>query len=383
MPQFKFNTISRTDIESSVGGAQMINAIDYDGPNNLLVSGCAGSGKTTVSVMRGERLINLKKNVVIVTFQDLLTTSLINIATPALANNIYKYHSWYYKQCELYASGKNYLEMLEDLKDCAIVDEFIIDEGQNFFSDIHQILMDKCIKITIGADNAQKIHEGLSVEQIKEKLLKKGSLTPIPLQYNYRNTYEIYNFARYFLPFNERANNDLAIDKIPKGKSAPPTVFLIPDQDTNLAQLYTLLRDAGDRNIAILVYHIDEVADYYNKITDMGINCSMHHTNNHVGYEVENVLITTFKSAQGLEFQTVIMPNMETAMNKAFKTREHYYIGCTRAKESLFLLINGNNLPWYFEDFAEDSFELKIPEKQSAPKKVIPPAEGEDFDLPF
>ncbi|GAA4213100.1 hypothetical protein GCM10022289_44790 [Pedobacter jeongneungensis] len=52
MPQFKFNTISRTDIENSLAGAQMIYAIDYDGPEKLLVTGCARSGKTTVSLMR-------------------------------------------------------------------------------------------------------------------------------------------------------------------------------------------------------------------------------------------------------------------------------------------------------------------------------------------
>jgi superfamily I DNA/RNA helicase len=383
MPQFKFNTISRTDIENSLGGAQMILAIDYDGPNNLLVTGCAGSGKTTVSLMRAERLVNLKKDVFIVTLHDLLVTSLRNSASVDLAPRIIKYHGWYYKASESHAHEKTYDEMVEELKDYEEIDEFIVDEGQNFSEAFHKILLSKCGKISVGADNAQQIHRGLTVEQIKVGILNKGTLTPIPLQYNYRNTYEIYNFARYFLPLNERANNNLAIERIPKGRSAKPTVFLVPDEGTELAQLYTLLRDGGDRNIAVLLYHIPDVVRYHQIITDFGISCSIHHSSNHVANDMENVLITTYKSAQGLEFQTVILPGMESAMEKWYQYPEHYYIGCTRAKENLYVIAKGDDLPDYFGEFDDGSYDLNTPEKQDAPKKINTPKPDEEDDLPF
>ncbi|MGM9478038.1 AAA family ATPase [Pedobacter sp. GSP4] len=391
MPQFKFNIISRTDIENSLGGAQMIYAIDYDGPENLLVTGCAGSGKTTVSLMRAERLINLEKNVHIITFHDLLVTNLKNSATKELAPNILKYHGWYYRESEYTevdgverkkVEKMTYEEMAEELKNYDSIDEFIIDEGQNFPEAFHRILLEKCKVIAIGADNAQKVHKGLTTEQITEKMKLKGAVNPVQLQYNYRNTYEIYNFARYFLPLNERVNNERAIEKIPKGRSVKPTFFVVPDQDSEIAQLYTLLKDAGDRNVAVIVYHIDEVRYYYEAISGLGISCSSHHNQDHVN-DLENVLVTTYKSAQGLEFQTVIMPNMETVGGIYYQTGQHYYIGSTRAKENLFLLAKGDNLPEYFNKFDVGSYQLTKTGKLTKPIIAAPKTPGYDDDLPF
>ncbi len=383
MPQFKFNTISRTDIESSLGGAQMIKAIDYDGPNNVLISGCAGSGKTTVSLMRAERLSNQNQTILVLTYQDLLQTSLINTASVGLANKISKFHKWYTQMCRQLVGDKNESAMLTDLAKVQIYDEIIVDEGQNFELRIHRTLMQKCKKYTVGADNAQRVHKfGLPANRIKEEVLKKGNLLSIPLEYNYRNTYEIYNFARHFMPFDERANNILALEKIPKGKGDKPSVFLVPDEDTRVAQLYTLLRDAGDRNSAVLVYGVEEVEAYYNLIRQLNFGCSYHHNVAHVGSNIENILVTTFKSAQGLEFQVVIMPDMETAGNTRYKTDEHYYVGCTRAKENLYLISKGEAIPDCINKFEESSYTVVKVEKKSRPS--VPKAGVQvDDDLPF
>jgi superfamily I DNA/RNA helicase len=385
MSQFKFNTISRTDIESSLGGAQMLRAIDYDGPNNLLITGCAGSGKTTVNIMRAERLVILGKNILVVTYQDLLWKSLVNIASVRLSSKIFKFYTWYTKKSGAFIGNKSDLEMLEDLNQVGSFDEIIVDEGQNFERKIHKVLLQKALKYTVGADNAQRVYDnGLTAGQIREEIENKGDLLPVPLEYNYRNTHEIYNFARYFVPFNERANNNLSINKIPKGKGDKPTVFLVPDDDTRLAQLQTLLKDAGDRNAAVLVYSPEEVDLYKKIITDFGLSCSAHHSKSHVSGNIENILVTTFQSAQGLEFQVVIMPTMETARNTRNKKEEHYYVACTRAKENLFLISRTENLPDYMSTFDVNSYTLiRSMKKKLPPKIVIANPYGEEDDLPF
>src|SRR5690606_22296932 len=95
MPQFRFNTISRADSERSQGGKTMIQAIDYDGNDHQLVTGVPGSGKTTVTIMRAERLINLNKRVKVFTYQTLLRTALNNIATPELQKHIFGFYDWF------------------------------------------------------------------------------------------------------------------------------------------------------------------------------------------------------------------------------------------------------------------------------------------------
>ena len=58
---------------------------------------------------------------------------------------------------------------------------------------------------------------------------------------------------------------------------------------------------------------------------------------------IENIHITTFKSAKGLEFDTVIIPNFELYNKITGKFNiewKDYYVGCTRAKSNLFLISN-------------------------------------------
>lgn len=177
MPQFKFNTISRTDIESSLGGSHMITAIDYDGPNHLLITGCPGSGKTTVSIMRAERLVNLNKQILLITYQDLLKNSLINISSEELGQSIVKFYKWYANKFSYLNFKDNEDKMIEDMKKWEIIDEIIIDEGQDFECRIYRALIEKCKKITVGADNAQKLHEkGLTSVEIQNEIQKKELL---------------------------------------------------------------------------------------------------------------------------------------------------------------------------------------------------------------
>ncbi len=88
---------------------------------------------------------------------------------------------------------------------------------------------------------------------------------------------------------------------------------------------------------------------------------------------LESIIVTTYKAAKGLEFQVVIMPNIQTAMNEDFKTEEHYYVGCTRAKEQLYLIYQGER-PEFLDSFPEDSYQLVLGTGDE---------EREEDDLPF
>jgi len=110
----------------------MLLAIDYEGPHNLLITGCPGSGKTTVSIMRAERLINMKRKILLITYQDLLNSSLINIASTNLAPNIVKFYKWFKNNFRYLQPTDDETAMLDAMKKWAGVDEILIDEGQDF-----------------------------------------------------------------------------------------------------------------------------------------------------------------------------------------------------------------------------------------------------------
>lgn len=364
MPQFRFNTISRTDIERSRGGNIMIKAIDYDGNDHQLVTGVPGSGKTTVTIMRAERLTNLNKKILVLTFQNLLCLSLKNIAqTDKLRNSIFGLYDWYPARFGWLDDKYTADHMVEKMDSLSSFDEILIDEGQDFEARIYQAFLTKCRQMTVGADNAQKVHNrGILSNAIKEELEKTRVAIPVRLEYNYRTTFEIYNLARYFMPDNERANNQITLDLMPRGTGNMPVVVQVLSDEEKFNRLNVILENAGDRNIAILLYKQGEVNHYHQKITQMGFKATKWY-NGHQPSNIENILITTYKSAKGLEFQVVIMPDMHTAKNSVEKTAEHYYIGCTRAKESLYLTYTGNNLPDYFNEFEKESYEFRPSDK--------------------
>jgi len=356
---FRFNTISRIQILNSPGGDQMIHAIEYEGNPNLFITGVPGSGKTTVNLMRAERLANLGRRVLLITFQDLLATSLKNSASAALAGNIATFHRWYWDTTHIRVNSKTSEELIAGLDGLRMYDEILIDEGQDLEGRFYQCLAAKCRAITASADNAQRVHRrGLRVEQIRTQMQNIRAIHPVPLQYNYRNTFEIYNFARQFQPLNERANSKAALDRMVRGNGAIPSVFLVLDEAARINQLRILLTNAGERNTAVLLYKKEDVDRYHTAIRNMGFACTKHHADFHARGQIENILVTTLKSAKGIEFQVVILPEMENAMQGYQETAEHYYIGATRAKESLFLLIKGQALPSYLQNFDRSTYNL-------------------------
>ncbi|WP_428400326.1 ATP-binding domain-containing protein [Niabella insulamsoli] len=359
----------------------MIQAIDYDGSNHQLVTGVPGSGKTTVTIMRAERLINSDKKILVLTFQNLLCVSLKNIAqTEALRNCIFGLYDWYPPRFGWLDDTHSAEYMIGRMHNLAQYDEILIDEGQDFEARVYQAFLTKCRRMTVGADNAQRVHErGILAPAIRVELENSRNTVPIPLQYNYRNTFEIYNFARYFMPDNERANNPIALQLMPRGTGNMPVIIQALSDEEKFNRLRVILENAGDVNIAILLYGQREVDYHYQRITQMGFSATKWY-HGHQPTDIENILVTTYKSAKGLEFQVVIMPDMHTAMNSEEKTAEHYYIGCTRAKESLFLTFTGTNLPDYFEDFADNSYEFRQSEYRA---QRIPPQNITLDDLPF
>jgi superfamily I DNA/RNA helicase len=321
MPQFRFNTISRADIERSQGGNTMIQAIDYEGSDHQLVTGVPGSGKTTVTIMRAERLINQGKNILVLTFQNLLCMSLKNIVqSEGLRNSIFGLYDWYPARFGWLDDSHSSEYMIERMNGLNPFDEILIDEGQDFEARIYQAFLPKCRRMTVGADNAQRVHErGILAPAIKQELEKNNATIQVRLEYNYRNTFEIYNFARYFMPDNERANNQITLRLMPRGNGNMPVVIQVLNEEEKFNRLRVILENAGDRNIAVLLYHQSEVDLYHRKIQELGFSCTRHHNRAQSAGNIENILITTYKSAKGLEFQVVIMPDMHNARNEMKK----------------------------------------------------------------
>lgn len=375
---FVFNTVSEEEINRSLNGKQMMHAIRYDGDDQLFVTGRPGSGKTTISILRAVFLHNQPdKKVLLLTFQNLLVTSLRNSVPVDMRLNISTFNSWAWRRTNgLSITKDTSIEQLTQLLSAQgeRYYEIIIDEAQDLPSCVFQPLFAITDRLTIGADTGQKVHhEGTTADEIEEIIRQNHDIYDVELQYNYRNFFEIYDFARQFVPHMPFANGALLLDSMPKGKSSLPEVIQTIDE---IQTALNLLENHAGENVAVLFEMIKQVDAFSEALTKRGIKHTKWHSNveKSVLNSVESVILTTYKSAKGLEFQTVIMPHADRLRPVVgnFFNPEHCYVGCTRATQKLYLTYLGDKLPHCLQNFRAASYTHQLISRLT-----------EENDLPF
>lgn len=228
--------------------------------------------------------------------------------------------------------------------------EVIIDEAQDldpdYFSEI-------CSPVSYGADDSQILYPEHSTTQSELENLFPENVSCV-LDKNFRCTKEIMQFARKAFPcaaisFNMINNIDRHGDKpsllVGRWGSREDTPN---DEISAILQIINDLRNDTE-NIAILLPWKRSVQNYVsaleNKVDDFS-----HYYEDRQAFpdgcpQLKNVHITTFKSAKGLEFDTVIIPdfnNMASIVGSYNVDWQDFYVGCTRARSNLFLLSNSN-----------------------------------------
>lgn len=329
----------------------------------IFLSGVPGTGKTVVSIKRLQIAAAKRKKAIIFTYGKLLKKTI----EEKLENNNYmpvdNIHNWIWnaqsngqkKYLEDLTSAENLESTIEMLKLVGTYDEILVDEGQDISLNTYKILKALTPKLSISADNAQQINnkeEAALEEEILELFptFKKFELDEI-----FRSAYEIYRFAIQFVPYNARANDPILLErlKIKNSGADKPYVYI----EKTLNDTYVTIKDIIDENptdnIGILyetVLNVDECTSKLSKEYELS---TYHSIQKVVPSELKNIIVTTFKSAKGIEFDIVIIPYFDNGK----KLAEEYYVGVTRAKSQVhFIAIN--KLPGIIAAFNKNTYTL-------------------------
>jgi superfamily I DNA/RNA helicase len=267
-------------------------------------------------------------------------------------------------------------------------DEIIIDEAQDV-EEAHYFTIKKCTKnVSYSADNQQSLYPDRETTQEQFKTLFPNNES-YELDQNFRNTYEITYIIKSLFPDRIIPDGDKVKD-MPK-----PTIILTNDNNNFQEQAIKDILDnfqSDTHNIAILlplenpVSHISgmqTVNDWYELLKNNYVCSKYTNGQNNIG-TIENVHITTFKSAKGLEFDTVIIPNFHlfhTNIQNLNKINHNdYYVALTRAKRNLYLIdnssTNGNSVVFLQQAITHNLVEINNDYIQNNPTK-------EPDDLPF
>lgn len=249
---------------------------------------------------------------------------------------------------------------------CAEREEIIVDEAQDMplvFYEADDRIRQYSDKISYGADNKQILVAGavgldgtfnVGVCSPEEELQRIFNNKVFVLDQNFRNTKAILEFAKAvfldaYIPPEEIASCQQEGDKpsflITKGD--------IKKQNDAIVNIVSQFSENPNSNIGILTplakipWAGGEIytAKYYydllmNSVRPDGsrFDCSYHDWSMQRVNQMKNIHITPFKSAKGLEFDTVIIPCFD-ALFKSFRVVNwrDFFVGITRAKSNLYL----------------------------------------------
>jgi len=337
-----------------------------DSNNDIFLTGVPGSGKTVVSIFR---LKNTNSGILF-TLGKLLRKT-IEEKVDDKSKKIVNIHAWswnlqeknnrrYLKYC---LSDENLTETISFFKSKGVhYDEIIVDEGQDLTPNSYKLFKSISNNISVSADDAQQINNKEEASDEKDILDILPNLEKYELDEIFRSAYELYDFARQFVPYNARANDKNMLERLKRKDfgADKPFVYMIP----NLSDTYDIIRDIIDDNptdnIGILCEKTETIDECVEKLQN-DCEISFYHSNlapeqqkKILNSELKNIIVTTIKSAKGIEFDIVIIHEFQNATKEK---AEEYFVGVTRAKSQVHLISVGNT-PRIINDFDASTYKL-------------------------
>lgn len=306
-------------------------------PIAFALSGGPGTGKSVVSLWRHIRnheigavdslLLTYTK-----TLQRYLSESARSI-NQAAAEKINRTYWWTTHNAETY-------------------DEIIVDEAQDVQSSKYDLLKHYSNSICYSADDQQILYPTrATTERQLEDLFPNNE--KYLLDENFRNTYEIMHFVKSLFP-NRLITQDMLNNLLEENRRGNKPILLVVDGiiTSEIDVIMDIINEfrSETHNIAILVPLVRNVNYYFGELQNRGVECSQYVNNNNGLELIENVHITTFKSAKGTEFDTVIIPNFHNMENNITQldviTDNDYYVALTRVRRNLYLLSSEDHIPF-------------------------------------
>ena len=302
-------------------------------PNAIAISGGPGTGKSVVSLWRHIRNYGTdSRRSLLLTYTKTLEAYLSASAKSEASNAATETEKRRIIESSLHVN-RTYNWLHNNRSSYA---EIIVDEAQDVKFNFYQELSNYTTLLSYGADFDQSVY--LTDEELRE--LEVGLSTIFRnssyfLDDNFRNSVEIVRFVKALFP-NKR---------IPAGRDNGPKPNLLLSNGNRQKEFQALIDiinqfRSDSHNIAILLPLRADVEKFYHLLKPT-ISCSMYYEGM-VFNGIDNVHITTFKSAKGTEFDTVIIPEFQNMANNISRLRvideSDYYVALTRTKRNLYLI---------------------------------------------
>ncbi len=309
---------------------------------SCVVSGCAGSGKSVLALIKAKRIQEEKGD----DYQ-------VIIYTKALAGYM--------------NSGREYLELKnrftyhwewQNRLNKPSADYVIVDEIQDFTKDeVLEFISATNKKFFFYGDNAQSIYdkykEGgtMDINDIRSLISnKENKPKPFELYRNYRLPLPVARFSQHIgrdlQEFQEQVYKSQEVQI--------PYVLGFNNLEEELQRITGIIKEQELTDVAILVPDNNKakiVYDELNRLNYKNIEVKFGEYNT-LNFHTNKVKIMTYHSAKGLQFETVFLPEV---LNDITQDQNALYVAVTRTWKNLYIMYSGA-MPSYLASIPKDLY---------------------------
>ena len=354
-------------------------ALNVQTPGVFIISGCPGSGKTTVAMLRAKDKGGDPKHHYTV-WANMLYGYLLNIS-PKIGvseSHFSTFFTWFYQKYKTFVFKGSSIDIntiVNKLSNDTYsrFKEFQLDEGQDLDIEIRCAIANITDKYVICMDAAQDVNGKCDyredeIQKTTRILEHSGkNVQTFLLTKNWRNTKPIFEFAKSIVP---ELNAQTDVVDFSKESGPKPEYYQLEGSDRIAEKIFEIISNERGRNIGIFDDSLHRLIQLNRELTNKGIKTTLYDSYEHKRRSkkdkveflknMSNVVLCTFISCKGLEFNTVIISNL-AKLEDRLTNKKGYYVGCTRAQDRLILFKDSSdmNLPNWFQQINDNLYDNK------------------------
>ena len=306
-----------------------LDLIDMEIGKSMLITGCAGSGKSVIAMYKAEQIAKTGASVILIAYTRSLSAFMREGSDKDKLN-----YSFYHHRLWRDKLGK------------PKADYIIVDEIQDFTEEEIKEFMNAAKEAYLFfGDSAQSIYKQYGKNTISiEQISKLTGLAPLCLYNNYRLPRTIAKITQPYVGVDVNPYED----KVYQNKEKRlPHIIQYEDFDDQIFAIQKIIEKNSEslfvQSIGILLPSNELVIDTCVKLQNLGVSVEFKYnddeSNNYVDtldFTSSTPKILTYHSAKGLQFDTVILPMYAGASDD--ESRKTLYVAMTRAMHKLYIM---------------------------------------------